>query len=119
MNESDEDVTKVVQKYFPIGMPFEQVLILLKQLNNDGFEIAEYGHGIGRKWPDGDFNAAQDYLVKLNLEREYPEGTKGFVIQKKYDSTLLVITKTAVISLKVDASGKLSEVDGHVYVTGL
>jgi len=118
-NESDDDVTKVVQKNFPVGTEFDKVLPLLKQLKDDGFEISEYKYGVGRVWPDGEFNAPPDELVKLSLERRFPEGIRGFSLIKKYNTQMLIVTKTAVISFKVNTAGKLFEVEGHIYISAI
>lgn len=118
-SESDDDVTTVVQKYFQTGAEFDKVLPLLKQLKEDGFEISEYKYGVGRDWPDGEFNSPPNELVKLSLERRYPTGTKGFVLEKIYDIQMLIVTKTAVISFKVDTVGKLFEVEGHIYISAI
>jgi len=118
-NESDDDVTKVVQKYFPVGAEFEKLLPLLNQLKDDGFEIREYRLVGSRVWPDGKFHLEGDDLAQLNMKRRYPEGTQGFVIQKKYDIKLLIVTKTAVITFKVDESKKLTEVNGHINISSI
>lgn len=118
-NESDDDVTKVVQKYFPVGSEFDKVLPLLNKLKEGGFEVSEYKYGAGRDWPSGTFNSPPNELVKLSLERRFPEGTRGFVIEKKYDTQMLIVTKTAIISFKLDKTGRLFEVEGHIYISAI
>ena len=118
-NESNDDVTKVVQKYFLVGTEFKKALPLLNQLKDDDFEIREHRHGVGRFWPNGKFSAPSDELVKNNREKRYPKGTKGFVIQKRYEVQMLIVIKTASIYIKVDTHGRLSEVTGHIYISAI
>ena len=113
--EKHAAITLAVQKYFPLGMKKKDALILLNKLYEDGFEIREHIHGGVRIWPKKDFF----YHSNVNLEKQFPHGTVGYVVEKLYDRVNLILTRTAVILIKFDSNDIIVESEGRINNDGL
>lgn len=113
--EADAATSLVAQKYFPIGMKKEKALLLINQLYEDGFEVLELKNGGTRNWPNKEFRSYSN----VNLEKKYPHGTIGYVIEKQYDTINLIITRTAVISIKFDSNDIIVESEGRINTSGI
>lgn len=118
VKESNEDVTRVVQKYFPPGMKVEDAFKLLRQLKEQGFEIDEYQYEGARRWPDGELKPYLDEVTKRNLQRYYLKGEVTYTVSKKYDSKFLIVTKTAGITLRTDGE-RILESSGGISISGI
>lgn len=118
VKERGEDVTRVVQKYFPPGMLMEDAFKLLHQLKKQGFEIGEYRHEGARIWPDGELKPYTDEATRRNLQQQYPKGVIEYVAEKKYDRKYLIVTKTAVIGIRTDGKTIL-ESSGDINISGI
>ncbi len=114
--ESDEDVTRVVQKYFPPGMKVEEAFRLLRQMNEMGFSITEYHYSQARAWPDGEFRPYTS--PSLHDRKRRQKGIVEYMAYKKYDSKFLIVTKTAGITLRTDGE-RILESRGGINISGI
>lgn len=108
-------ISLVVQKHFPIGMKKKKALILINQLYEDGFEVLELKNEGTRVWPNVEFR----HYSNVNREKHYPHGTVGYVIEKQYDIVNLIITRTAVISIKFDSSDTVISSEGRINTSSI
>ena len=116
LRENNEDVTRIVQKYFPLGMKVDEASKLLLQLKEQGFSIAEYHYNQARRWPDGEL---KPYISPSSHERERRQkGTVEYMASKKYDSKFLIVTKTAGITLRTDGE-RILESRGGISISGI
>lgn len=112
--------TQAVQKYFRPGMKAEEAFKLLRQLKDDGFEIAEYRHEGARVWPDGEFKPYLDEATRRNMQIVHPKGVSRFTAKKQYERRLLIVTKHAVVSFRVvDSTGVITQVEGDLWANGI
>lgn len=88
----------VTQKYFPIGMKKSDLLKVLDEFYEKGYEILELNYEGTRLWPNKQFRS----YTNVNRQNKYPVGTEGYVLKKKYNTANLLITQTALISIKLD-----------------
>lgn len=118
--EKNEDVTRVVQKYFPKGMKIEAAYKQLSLLKQEGFSIGEYRHDRARQWPHGDLRlySKTDEATRRNLLQRIREGIVEFVAIQKYDWKYLVVEKEAVIRVTTDGNVVL-ESGGAINITGI
>lgn len=113
--ERDAAVSRAVQKYIPLGMKAEDVLKILNDLQKQGFEIMELKYEGTKIWPNKEFR----HYSNVNREKNYPHGTTGYIAEKEYDKTKIIITKTAFISIKLDSNGMVIESKGSIVGDGL
>jgi len=97
INESNDDVTRAVQKYFPSGMDMEEAYKLLRQLEGRGFEVREYRHEGARKWPDGELVAYRDEASRRAYEPQ--DATIHYTASKRYESRIGIFEKHALITI--------------------
>lgn len=116
--ESDEDVSRVVQKHFPPGMSLDEALKLLHALKKQGFEIGEYRHEGARQWPDGDIKPYADEATRKNLQNLYPIGVSGYVATKTYDRKYFIVTKAASITVRVK-DDRIVESSGLIWTSAI
>lgn len=118
VRESNEDVSRVVQKRFPRGMEIGEAQTLLRDLIRAGFQINEYRHDGARQWPDGEMRPYHDEATKAQLQKRYQKSTIEYVAENRYDRKYVVVTKTAVIILRTD--GKIvTESSGRINISGI
>lgn len=116
VKESNEDVTRVVQKYFQPGMRVEEAFKLLHQMNEQGFSITEYHYNQARAWPDGEF---RPYISpSLHERKRRQKGIVEYMAYKKYDSKYIIVTKTAGITLRTDGE-RILESSGGINISGI
>ena len=118
VKESNADVTRVVQKYFPPGMKMEEAFKLLHLLKDQGFDVSEWRYEGARIWPDGELKPYTDEATRRNLQQQYPKGIIEYVAEKKYDSKYLIVTKTAAIGIRTDGK-KIIESNGDIHISGI
>ena len=116
--ERDAATALVVQKYFPIGIKKKDALAQLNILKENDFEIVELKYEGERVWPNGKFRKYSGELEGLNHERRFPIGTTGYIAEKTYDKKYIIVTFTAVISIKLDRNDVVVESKGSVYGDG-
>ena len=115
LKEAHAATTLEVQKYFPLGMQKKNALILLNKFYEDGFEVLELKNEGTRIWPNKEFRHYSD----VNREKDYPSGTVGYVAEKQYDTVNLIISRTAVISIKFDANDIVVESEGRINTSSI
>lgn len=113
--ERDAAVSRIVQKYIPLGIKEEVALKVLSDLQKQGFEIMELKNEGTRIWPNKEFRHYSD----VNREKHYPHGTTGYIATKEYDTAKLIITKIAVISIKSDSNGIIVESHGKINTSSI
>lgn len=118
LRQSDPDVTRVVDKYFPIGMTTDQTTIRLNLLKQAGFQIGEYRYEGAREWPDGELKPYRDEETRRNFQNRYPKGIVVYAADKVYAKRYLVLTKTASIKITIK-DGLLAEARGSVWSSGI
>lgn len=119
INEKNDDVSRVVQKYFPPGMKMDDAFRLLKLFYDQGFEVRENRLGGARNWPDGELKPYRDEATKRNRLQMDPKGMMvNYTITKRYDSKYFVVTKEALIYLRTD-SEQIVESKGAIFVSGI
>ena len=114
--ESDEDVTRVVHKYFPPGMKVEDAFKLLHHMKEQGFNITEYHYNQARAWPGGEFRPYTS--PSLHERKRRQKGIVEYMASKKYDSKFLIVTKTAGITLRTDGE-RILESRGGISISGI
>lgn len=113
VKESNEDVTRVVQKYFPPGMQMEDAFKLLHQLKEQGFEIGEYRHEGVRKWPEG--GELLIYRDEASKRAYQPPGSMvDYTARKRYEHRLFVFEKHAFITIRTDGE-KIISTEGRIW----
>lgn len=109
--QDNEDVTHIMQKYFPPGMEVE---VALKQLHEKGFEIEEYVDTRVRSWPVGEFRQHRDMQG-----RPIPKGQKDYLASQKYDFIIKVpATKEARIIIESDGE-RIIKTNGYIFLHGI
>lgn len=111
----------IVQKYFHVGMKAEEVFRLLRQLKDDGFEVAEYRRDGARIWPDGELKPYLNEEIRQNIQRRYQNDVSGYIATKDYGMIIRLLAKKHVsISFRVvDGSGVISDVKGSIGASGI
>lgn len=93
---------------------------MLRQLQDDGFEVGEYRHEGARAWPDGEFKPYLDEATRRNMQIVHPKGVSRFTAKKQYGRRLLVVTKHAVVSFRVvDGTEVITQVEGDLWQHGI
>lgn len=118
----DAAVTSVVQKYFRPGMSREEAFVLLRQLEEDGFDVSENRHEGARNWPEGELKPYWgDEAAMERVQRQYPKGMSEFIATKTYGLVpQAMATKHVAISFRVlDGSEVISEVKGNIGASGI
>ena len=111
--ELTEAVTRVVQKYFPLGMRMEDAFKLLHQLKEQDFEIVERRHEGMRKWPEGgELYIYRDELVKRVYQP--PGSMVDYEAQKRYEYQLMIFEKHAFITIRTDGE-KIISSEGRIW----
>lgn len=114
VNESNEDVTRVVQKYFPPGMKVDETLKLMHQLKNQGFYIWENRLEGARAWPDGKLEPYREETTKQERLALDPTGLMvNYTARKRYEHRMLIFEKHVVISIRTDGE-KIVSSSGRV-----
>lgn len=116
--ESNEDVTRVVQQWFPVGMPADGAFKELAELAKAGFTISESQHGGARRWPQGELRPYTDEATKRNLQNLIPPGTSVYTAQKLYARHYLIVENTAVVSIRIE-NFVVSSATGRINIHGI
>lgn len=109
-----DNVTEVVQRYFPQGMKLSDAL---KDLDEQGFEIYEYQKKGFRKWPNGELKPYKD---KNHAKMGATPGIKvSYFAKKVYGSIYLLVTKHARITINSNDGEKIKYSYGQIVLLGM
>lgn len=86
-----------------------EAIKLLNKLYEQGFEVLQLKQEGTRIWPNKEFRLYAD----KHRENQHPSGQTGYVAKKKF-LNLLIFTKTAAISIKLDNNGIVIESEGRI-----
>lgn len=113
--EESAAVTRVVQKYFPLGMKVEEALRLLHLLKDQGFEIHENQLEGARIWPDGELKPYRDQATKQKRLALDPTGKMiSYTARKRYERQLLIFEKHAFVTIYTDGE-KIISTEGRIW----
>ena len=109
IKESNDDVSRVVQKYFPPGMNVAEAFKLMRQLKNQGFSIWENRLEGVRVWPDGKLEPYREEITKQERLAIDPTGLMiNYTARKRYEHRMMIFEKHAVISIRTDGKRIIS-----------
>lgn len=109
-----DNVSEVVQKYFPSGMKLSEAL---KYLDEQGFEIFEYQQNGFRKWPNGELRPYKDKSHKTsNTEQRIKF---SYFAKNIYGSMGILVEKHARININSDDGEKVIKSYGHIVLYGM
>ncbi len=107
-----DNVSEVVQKYFPPGMKLSEAL---KYLDEQGFEIFEYQQNGFRKWPNGKLQPYKDKDHKIGSRMS--ERLIGYSAKNQYEGIL--VEKHARIFIDSDDGEKIIKSKGYIWLYGM
>lgn len=109
-----DNVTEVVQKYFPPGM---KLSVALKYLVEQGFDIIEYQKVGFRKWPNGELEPYKDDNHKKVAIKA--GSTICYIAENTYDSIKIIVEKRARIIITSVDGKTIIKSKGYIWLYGM
>lgn len=113
-SKARDNVSEVVQKYFPSGMKLSDAL---KYLDEQEFEIFEYQQNGFRKWPNGELRPYKDKSHKTSV---IDQGIKiSYFAKNIYGSMGILVEKHARIFIYSVDGEKIIKSYGYIRLYGM